>query len=340
MLGQGCKRSQVWLGHAAHSTVEPAADSGVGQSAAAERDAGTMTTAADAGTLRDAGGLRNSTPAPAGSSAPAADGGGSAGMTAARDPLEPTFLPTPSAACPELVSGEARLLDSSLRLWVGPERPAPGPLVIYWHGVGSSTSEASDRLSFVLDEIMEQGGMMVALAETTSRGSDTGTGAWHTGDFEIVDELVACALASGRIDKRRIYASGCSAGGLAAGTMAYMRSGYLAGVQLDSGGTILDEALQDPEHVPALIAAHGASDTDIVIVNFAELSVELAMRIASSGGFAVRCDHGGGHCGTPSAIREAQWQFLLAHPYGTKPSPYEAGLPSSFPRQCQIIRAR
>jgi hypothetical protein len=126
---------------------------------------------------------------------------------------------------------------------------------------------------------------------------------------------------------------------LIAGTMVYMRSGYLAGAQLDSGGTILNEPLQDPEHVPALIVAYGLRSTDMVIVNFAELSIELAARVTGDGGFAVRCDHGGGHCATPMSLRAAQWQFLMAHPFGTRRSPYEAGLPSGFPRECRIAQA-
>ena len=345
----GCKRSQVWLGRA-HSAAEAAAPSGDDHSVpddaladAAARAAADADSTPDAGGNPDAGmpsvAATSAAMAPSGGSDPSAADGGS--VEAQRDAgsggVDPTFLPTPQGPCPALVSGEIRLLDITMTLWVGPARSDPGPLLIYWHGVGSSTSEVS-RLGTVVDEILDQGGMIAALAESTSEGKDTGTGTWFTGDFDVVDELVACAVAAGKIDKRRIYTGGCSTGGLTAGTMLYLRSGYLAGAQLDSGGTLLNEPLQDPQHVPALIAAHGSSSTDVVIVNYAELSAELAQRVASDGGFAVLCNHRGGHCATPARIREAQWRFLMAHPYGTSQSPYEGGLPAMFPSECRIAR--
>jgi poly(3-hydroxybutyrate) depolymerase len=198
----------------------------------------------------------------------------------------------------------------------------------------------TNKLGATLDEILAQGGILAALAETTGRGTDTGTGTWTTGDLGIADEIVACVNDSGRIDPRRIYAAGCSAGGLTAGTMLYLRSSYLAGVQLDSGGTLLKNQLEDPTHVPALIASHGSIAQDLVIVNFATLGADIAAQVSSAGGFAVECDHGGDHCGTPDHIRHAQWQFLMAHPFGIEPSPYANGLPQDFPSECSIARAR
>lgn len=329
LLSTGCRRSQVWLGRTIPGvmTTEPSA-------AAAE--SGTTTTlpaqgmSADAGLDRDAGG----TPAAASSSAvPAADSG---------TPARPGWPKLPSARgpCPALASGDTKFADVATRLWVGAERPGQGPLVLYFHGTGSNPDEVTSRLGATLDEILAQGGIVAALAASTGRGTDTGTGTWATGDLEVADEIVACVNDSGRIDSRRIYAAGCSSGGLFAGTMLYLRSSYLAGAQLDSGGTLLSNHLEDPTHVPALIVSHGSSMSDIVIVNFANLSAQLATQIASDGGFAVECNHGGGHCGTPDRIVKAQWQFLMAHPFATKPSPYANGLPQGFPRECQIAEAR
>jgi len=339
MLAPGCKRSQVSLGRA-HSSAEPAAHSGDAgvppPPREPEPEPEPEMRSLDAGAPPPDGGKPSAPLDAGGAQAPAAPDAAIGGEPPA---LEPTFLPTPSGACPELTSGEVRLLNIPMTFWVGRQRTTPGPLLIYWHGVGSSTREASNLLGTVMDQILDQGGMVVALAQTTAQGTDMGTGTWYTGDFDVVDELVACAVASGRIDRRRIYTGGCSAGGLAAGTMLYMRSGYLAGAQLDSGGTILDMPLQDPAHVPVLIAAHGAAETDVVILSYAETSSDLATRVAADGGFAVLCDHGGGHCAAPPRIREAQWQLLLAHPYGTHPSPFAAGLPGGFPTECRVARA-
>ena len=49
--------------------------------------------------------------------------------------------------------------------------------------------------------------------------------------------------------------------------------------------------------------------------------------VKAKGGFGIECDHGGGHL-IPDDIAASAWQFLKAHPFGTKPSPYAAGLPA------------
>ena len=55
-------------------------------------------------------------------------------------------------------------------------------------------------------------------------------------------------------------------------------------------------------------------------------------------GFAVDCDHGGGHCGTTPELVLAQWHFLKDHPWGRTPSPYADGLPVGFPEACRIVK--
>ncbi|HET8937002.1 MAG TPA: hypothetical protein VFN67_26345 [Polyangiales bacterium] len=333
LLSTGCRRSQVWLGRTSSATVStvsmpPAADSGTTETLP------TPGTTSDAGTARDAAGVGAVATPAAGS-----DGAAPAAASGSAPPSLPR-LPTARGPCPELTNGEAKFAGITTRLWVGAERPGEGALMLYFHGTGSNPDEVTGMLGSTLDEILEQGGIVAALAESTGRGTDTGTGTWSTGDLETADEIVACVTDGGRIDPRRIYAAGCSAGGLTVGTMLYLRSSYLAGAQLNSGGTILSNHLEDPTHVPALIVSHGSNTSDIVIVNFAMLGAELAIQVATDGGFAVECDHGGGHCGTPERIREAQWQFLMAHPFGTKPSPYANGLPQGFPRECHIAQSR
>jgi hypothetical protein len=60
--------------------------------------------------------------------------------------------------------------------------------------------------------------------------------------------------------------------------------------------------------------------------------------VAAKGGFVVDCNHMGRHCGAPPEVVAAQWQFLKDHPFGFETSPYEEGLPDSFPGYCEIIR--
>jgi hypothetical protein len=72
-------------------------------------------------------------------------------------------------------------------------------------------------------------------------------------------------------------------------------------------------------------------------VSVAETSATLYNGIAARAGFAANCNHGGGHCGSPPELKQAQWQYLLDHPFGVAPDPYPMGLPASFPSYCTTI---
>jgi hypothetical protein len=114
--------------------------------------------------------------------------------------------------------------------------------------------------------------------------------------------------------------------------MIYSRSGYLAASMPNSGGSFVRQ-LQDPTHIPAVITAHG-SCADMVVIYFSNTSHDLASAVATAGGTAVDCDHGGNHCGAPAALVAAQWQFLKDHPFGFTSDPYAGGFPASFPTYC------
>jgi poly(3-hydroxybutyrate) depolymerase len=179
--------------------------------------------------------------------------------------------------------------------------------------------------------------VVASFSTTTAAGTSTGNRVWYTGDFEMADIILACAVQQGLVDARQIFTAGCSAGGLQAGAMIYGRSSYLAASMPNSGGIVGRPQLQDPEHVPAVITTHGGPN-DFVIISFAESSAALDQDIREKGGFVVNCDHGGDHCQSPPEVVAAQWAFLKAHPYGVAPEPYEAGLPAGFPAACQIVQ--
>jgi poly(3-hydroxybutyrate) depolymerase len=237
-------------------------------------------------------------------------------------------------------------LGQSVTVWAGaPSAGAQGSLVIYWHGTGGSPEEAVRALGqAAIDEITNSGGMVAAQAQTTGQGTNTGNNVWFTGDFAIADEVVACAIEQLHIDPRRIYASGFSAGGLQTSWMAYERSGYLAAVVPYSGGLTGLGAIvltpigmpQDPSNVPSAMAVHGREGADVLILDFAVQSGAYLGDVKMKGGFAIQCDHGGGHM-IPSDAGPAAWQFMKAHPFKTKPSPYASGLPAGFPSYCKIL---
>ena len=300
-------------------------------------DAGTSAALADAG---------NASAADAdGSAMKAADGSGlnDAGATSVPDAASAAMgggeprLPAPTAPCPKLGTGIVEIVGVDVQLWVGPTIASlRGPVVIYWYGTGSSPQEVSSLYQFMVDQVVGRGGVVAAPVESTRLGKSTGPDTWYTGDFAVADEIVACAAEQLQIDARRIYVMGGSAGALQAGAMLFERSSYLAAAALNSGGLIDEYMLQDPAHVPAAMTMHGPTGTDVVIVDFARASLKLADEVKALHGFAVDCDHGGGHMAAPEDLRRASWTFLFEHPFGIGDEPYAAGLPASFPSYCKI----
>jgi predicted esterase len=240
-------------------------------------------------------------------------------------------------------------MGMQVTLYAGPKSSdASAPLVFYWHGTGGNGQEPNRTLpAEVRDEIMAQGGILVAANDNTTvrEGMDVTVllSVWYTpGDLNMADLIAACAIENHNVDPRRIYATGCSAGGLMSGVMALHRSSYLAAAVPNSGGLASASfaVLQDENHVPAVMTMHGArgQGNDMVIVEFADTSRTLDVALASKGGFVVNCDHGRGHCAAPPELQVAAWQFMKDHPFGVSPEPYAEGLPASFPSYCQIFK--
>ena len=313
-----------------------------------------VTTAGGGATVSQAGasGMAGATAGVSGGAAgmmmPAGMGGmGMAGMTPAGmggggipDPtggMEPK-LPMITEMCPTLATGNVTVLGQQVQLWVGNKQEGKkGPVFFYWHGTGGRSTEAVGGLGPALQEIMGAGGIVASFTTTTTMGTNTGNNVWYTGDFRMADIILVCATQQLNIETKRIYTGGCSAGGLQAGAMVYGRATYLAAAMPNSGGGRGTLETGMGGYVPATITTHGAMGTDVVVIDFAQTSNTLCRDIAAKGGFAVDCDHGGRHCGSSAAVKAAQWEFLKAHPYGTKPSPYAGGLPATFPSFCKII---
>lgn len=266
--------------------------------------------------------------------APNDDGGASGSGPTGPEPT----LPTAREACPTLATGNSTILGLNVQLWVGQRREdKKGPVLFYWHGTGSVSGEAI-IVQTAIDEIVADGGVVASFTTSSGTGDYTGPFVWYSGDFDVADEILACAVQQLNIDTHRIYSAGCSAGGLQTTGMVYMRSGYLAAAMPNSGGTGNPLPLQDPSHVPAVMTTHGAPGRDVVVIDFSVTSAALVADITGKGGFAVNCNHGGGHCGAPPEVVAAQWQFLKDHPFGVTPEPYASGLPASFPSYCEISR--
>jgi hypothetical protein len=261
--------------------------------------------------------------------------GGVVGGTSALDPI----IPEISGECPAIKAGTStvKVMGLSASVTAGEKKDGTGALLIYYYGTGKLGGVTSLPAA-IKSDITAQGGIVFALNEAKNTGGDcSGTGTFGIDDFKVVDQFVACAVKNYGINPKRIYATGCSAGGLTSGCMGIMRSNYIAAVAPNSGGvTIGYGKLQDPKRVPNVITMNGGSG-DNVIVNFGETSEGYDNYILKYGGFAVNCIHSSGHCGAPAALYQSAWQFLKDHPYGTKPSPYAGGLPSGFHASCKIF---
>src|SRR5262249_12408784 len=102
--------------------------------------------------------------------------------------------------------------------------------------------------------------------------------------FKLADQLFACAVREHNIDSRRVYATGCSAGGLFSGAMAAQRSSYLAAAAPNSGGWVLPVGFPT-KYTPALMTIHGAPGLDVVIIDFSDSSRTADQGFKAAGGF-------------------------------------------------------
>ena len=274
-----------------------------------------------------------------GSAGSSAGGGGSgAGSVGTQAPI----IPPVSGTCPDFRTGTQTIMGLTTEIVAGTPGATKGPLLFTWHGTnGSGTGALAQLPQSVQQDIVSQGGIVIAPTDNgqVREGTDVTLilGVWYdVGDLKYADQIVACAVQNHNIDPRRIYVTGCSAGGLMAGAMTLQRSKYVAAAAPNSGGTVATTGqLQDPQRVPAVFSMHGGTG-DTVIVNFADTTHNFQNILKPTGAFLVECNHMMGHCGAPASLHEQAWQFMKAHPFSTKPSPYAGGLPATFSTYCTI----
>ena len=296
---------------------------------------GTAGTGGTSGTGGTAGPAVGAGDGGAASDGGAAGDGGPGGAVGGLDPI----IPAINGDCPTFMAGTstATVMGEPATVIAGAKKDGTGSLLFYWYGTGK-LGDVSFLPQAIKDDITAQGGIVFAPQAAKNTGGDcSGTGTWGLDDFLVSDQVVACAVKNYGINPKRIYATGCSAGGLQTGCMAIARSSYIAAVAPNSGGvTIGYPKLEDPMRVPNVITMNGGSG-DNVIVNFGQTSEGFDNYILKYGGFAVNCIHNDGHCGAPAALYGSAWQFMKDHPFGTKPSPYANGLPSGFDSTCKVF---
>jgi hypothetical protein len=245
-------------------------------------------------------------------------------------------VPALTAQCPEFRNGTITFMNlGGITVQAGSKAAGPtAPMVFYWHGTGSFAGEYAGSAAAVHRGVMDEGGVLISFQGTTGGDLLSGTAIFGKGDFELADQLLACAVQNHNVDPRRVFSTGCSAGGLFAGAMAAARSNYIAAVAPNSGGWTVPVAFQS-DWTPALMTIHGAAGRDVVFIDFSNSSRTADMAFKNRGGFVINCDHGGGHCGG-GGLAPSIWEFFKAHPYGTEPTPWTS-LPAGFHSSCMIF---
>jgi predicted esterase len=278
-------------------------------------------------------------PAGTGGMAPAGEGGmGPAGTggtpsTGAGDPI----IPSVTGECPDFRDGTISFMGlGGITVVAGAKAAGPtAPMVFYWHGTGSFAGEYGGMAADVAAGVRAEGGVLISFQGSTGGDLLSGTAIFGEGDFALADQLVACAVQNHNVDPRRIYATGCSAGGLFSAAMAAKRSTYIAAAAPNSGGFTVPVAFENA-YTPALMTIHGAPGVDVVFIDFSNSSATADTAFKGRGGFVINCNHGGGHCGGGGLAGDI-WEFFKAHPYGVEPNPWTGGLPSGFHSSCEIF---
>jgi hypothetical protein len=264
---------------------------------------------------------------------PAAGTGGTPPQPGSKTPVVPAL----TATCPQFRNSTITFMGlGGIQVVAGTKAAsASAPMVFYWHGTGSVAGEFASMAGAVRDGVVREGGVLISFQGTTGGDLLSGTLIFGAGDFNLTDQLFACAVKDHNVDARRVFTTGCSAGGLFAGAMAARRSTYIAASAPNSGGWTVPVMFQN-DFTPPLMTIHGAAGRDVVFVDFSNTSRTADMAFKARGGFVINCDHGGGHCGG-APLAPSIWEFFKAHPYGVTPAPWTGGLPAGFHRSCQLF---
>ena len=286
-------------------------------------------------------------------------------------PASPPSIPVCSlGSCPKLVSASTETTSHNIGFPTGTSTrdfdlivPAdydgsrPWPLVFAFHWLNASAG------SFVsageLESATEQ---MHFIAVVPNHKTDSSGKKVYQFDWPFVetwgvpdellffDDMLACVSQEYKVDARRVYSVGVSAGAL---WVTYLSTtdkvDHLAAVEslsvgLGQVGPWTMQYAAQPNKFPAIVLWGGPSDW--LVVDFAAASQKYRDALRQDDHFVVECTHDAGHAMPPIPVPTdggtrfvMLWQFMLDHPYGLPPgtSPYqEAGLPSSFPSWCQI----
>jgi hypothetical protein len=249
-----------------------------------------------------------------------------------------------------LVAGTNTLSSSGASrtfIVVAPSAPRAGerlPVTFLWHPLGS---DADVFLSGgVLEATAEAERFIAVLPQAKGdlelRWPSTGSSARVDEELRFFDDMLACVAATWTINTDCIASGGVSAGALWGDRLANARADRLASFVSVSGGSggVFPGWRTVGHRLPAMVLWGGPTDT-CGPFSFDSASRTLGSSLARDGHAVIECVHNCGHAMPPFETADPFRpivDFGLNHPFwlGAGETPYETGLPDSFPTWCAL----
>lgn len=305
---------------------------------------------------------------------------GDAAVGPRRDP--PPFPRYSGGACPMLVGGPTEAASRNDNFRSGAQTRSfhvivppsyamsnePWPVMFGFHWINASAHSLITEGDFIT--AAEQKHMIIVVPEALRTGGTlTYRATWPfayledagaPAEMQFMSDMLACVSGQYRVDPRRVYIMGVSAGAL---WTTYVASqpiiDHFAAIMPLSGG--LGSIPGTPWNMrftprankfPALVLWGGVTDNLGIPLgginlglDFNAASMRLRDALIADNHFVVACTHNAGHAVPPLPVVPGVsrfnplWQFFLDHPYGlpARTSPYQAtGLPMDMPAWCSI----
>ena len=271
---------------------------------------------------------------------------------------EPAPLAPYEGVCPTFTNG-AMTFNSAGRsrsmTVTLPADPTNAPVVFIYHGNGDTSANISSffRAQTVADQL---GALVIAPQSCCGMMSwpflDVDPSEYPqvpfpieedpAPDLSLFDDVLSCLDEAYGIDRRRVYATGFSAGGLWATYLVLHRAQYRASAAVFSAGVGLAVRPTTPEtKVPVLVGHGGPNDSFnlmILQVFFQEHAEAFYDLLTPEGHFAALCNHGTGH-DMPFDGPNWLYTFLFAHEFGQVESPLkDPAQRGAFPSYCEWTR--
>ncbi|MEP6558328.1 MAG: PHB depolymerase family esterase [Burkholderiales bacterium] len=124
--------------------------------------------------------------------------------------------------------------------WPSKAPATPRPLVVMLHGCGQTALEFAQGTR--MNELAERKGFAVLYPQQSVTSESSRCWPWYLadvqageGDAALLNELVRAVLTQQRIDRRRVYVAGISAGAAMAQILALTQPGLIAAIGMHSG---------------------------------------------------------------------------------------------------------